>query len=500
MESNYSKDPPVSDYNAETKDTKYQFTNTDSISDQFDNFHEDLDNDNKLSPEDKLNIEEYNEQMIPNPNFYKINNEMHVNNEQISKDHDTFRNELGFSPLLSKYPSSVTDNQVYSHIENDYGNENENNVQHQDSKKKRNTRNFDASKTNSNRVYYSHLNDQEDTSKNDLSHEADYKLSKNEQDSQNTPQKETAKDSQLDQESQIEQRPQNEFKNSFENEFKNERMPQNTVSNTHASESVSNYNNFQDFDRINKPITDSNTNSHMIKAGSKPNFLPKKQTYDSKSQKYLTKHGKYNQITNEINLKISNRMMSKGLGPSLPSQSVNYYPNVYRHSMNIDVENQNWKERRNENRNDLTDYVGRQRRLLQFDYEESTNDYPLNENNAPNEKNLLKTNFLKTMNDKQMSKNGEISESVPNTNEKRNLKESGTTPVNSTARKLDDTKIGEISQTNVNQSGSNNTMHTILQKDIASSNSTTKEEISANDHGKIVKRSVSYGKQFGVQE
>lgn len=512
VEPKHLKNPSVSDYKLEPKDyTKYdKLTDTVPISDKFDGFHEeidpkqpDIDNYSKLSLEDKLDLEEYNEQMIPNPNFYKINNEMHVSDEQVSKEHDTLRNELGFSPVLSQYPTSGND--VYSPIANDYGNENQNNVQREDVKRKRNIRDFDASlKTNFNHLSYGHLNDQDDTSKNDLSHEADYKLSKNE----------------LDQESPSKQRPQ---KNNYQNQYVNGYKPQNKVSNNlhknpHASEAVSHYNSFHDFNKNTDALSDSNKNSHGMKTNSKTNIFPKKQSFDSKSQQQQSsKHYKSDQLANEINLKISNRMMSRGLGASLPSQSVDYYPSMYRHPMNIDVENQNWKDGGTENSNDFNDYIGRQRRLLQFDYEEPMNDYQLHENhNAPNEQNLLKIGVIKTLNNQKKSKNKEVSKTVhTNSKERRNLKTSETIPDNLTIEKQDPIKISSPkSQAKTNQSESNNTLHSPVdslqpQLKLNVSDATAKANNKANeqknhkpctDHGKIVKRSAAYDKQFGLQE
>lgn len=503
LESNFLKDHPAPDYKVKPKNTKNTFTDTDSISDNFDNFHEDpeqehFDVDN-LSPEDKVDMEEYNEQMIPNPNFYKINNERHINDEQVSKDHDSFRNELGFSPSLSnKYPSSGGD--VFTQIDNDYGFENQDNAQPQDIKSKRDTRDFDASSNpNFNFESYGHLSDQDDTRKNDLSHEADYKLSKNEQDAQSKAEPDMEQDRRMDHESQIEQRPQNEHKNKFENQLKTRNKEKNVVpnnlQNTHTGEAGTRYNNFQDFDRISKPVADSNKNSHGSKAASKSKFSPKQQTVDSKSRQYQSKHDKSAQLTNEINLKISNRMMSKGLGPSLPSQYGNYYP--YRHPMNIDVENQHWKNGRTENRNDFSDYVGLRRRLLEFDYGEPMHDYSLHEtNNASNEKNLLKMGFIKTLNNQKLSDNAESSQALlTNSSEKRNLEVLKTVP-DSTIIQLDNLTIGPTTKTN--QSEANNTLHGHV--DSVKLQLELNVSAMANDRGKIVKRSASYGKQFGLQE
>lgn len=529
VEPKHLKNPSVSDYKVEPKYTKYdKLPDTDPISDKFDVFHDeidqkqlDIDNYSKLTLEDKLDLEEYNEQMIPNPNFYKINNERHVSDEQVSKEHDTLRNELGFSPVLSQYPTSGND--IYSPIVNDYGNENQNNVRREDIKRKRNTRDFDESlKTDFNHLSYRHLNDQDDTSKNDLSHEADYKLSKNEQDHQNKQQIEQG--SQFDQESPSKQRPQNVQKNNYQNQYMNGYKPQNKVSNNlhknpHASEAASNYNSFHDFNKnTDDALSDSNKNSHGMKTNSKTNVFPKKQSFDSKSQQQQSsKHYKSNQLANEINLKISNRMMSRGLGPSLPSQSVNYYPSMYRHPMNIDVENQHWKDGGTENSNDLDDYIGRQRRLLQFDYEEPMNDYQLHEShNAPNEQNLLKIGVIKTLNNQKQSKNNEVSKTVhTNSKERRNIKKSETIRDNVTIQKPDPINISSPkSQAKTNQSESNNTLHSPVdslqpQLKLNVSDATAKANNKANeqknnksctDHGKIVKRSAAYDKQFGLQE
>lgn len=515
LESNYLQDHPVPEYKIEPKNTKYTFTDTDSLSDNFDNFREDpeqehFDVDN-LSPEDKVDIEEYNEQMIPNPNFYKINNEMHINDEQIRKDHDSFRNELGFSPSLSnKYPSSGGD--VFTQIENDYGFENQDNAQPQNIKSKRDTRDYHdntqrqdvksksdtrdfsgSSNPNFNFESYGHLSDQDDTRKNDLSHEADYKLSKNEQDDQSKAEPEMEQNPRMNHESQIEQRPQNEHKDKVENQLRNGKKQKNFLpNNLQTGEAANHYSNFQDFDKISKPMADTNKNSHA-KAASKTNFFPKKQTLDSKSRQYQSKHDKSDQLTNEINLKISNRMMSKGLGPSLPSQYGKYYP--YRHPMNIDVENQHWKEGETKNRNDLSDYVGLRRRLLEFDYEEPTNDFPLHEN-ASNEKNLLKMGFIKTLNNQKLSDNADSSQSpLANSSEKRNLEELKTVP-DSTIIQLDNLTIRPTTKTN--QTEANNTLHGHV--DSVKLQLELNVSAMANDRGKIVKRSASDGKQFGLQE
>lgn len=512
-ESNYLKNQPLSDYKPDTKNAKDTFNDADSFSANFDNFHEDMEQEHfdldkeKLSAEEKLDMEEYNEQMIPNPNFYKINNELHTDDEQNSKDHDTFRNELGFSPVVmnNNYPASAGD--VYNPIENDYGNENQNDLQQQqDIKTKRNTRAFDqTAKQSFNYLPREPLNDQDDTGKNDLSHEADYKLSKSEQDSQNKHAEETEQNplSDRDHGFENEQRAQNELKDKFEeNQFQNENRPQNLISNqnSHTSDTGSNYSNFQDTNRNTKPIADSNKNSHSTKTGSKENFSPKKQSYDSKSLQYKSQHDKTNHLTNEINLKISNRMMSRGLGPSLPSQSAKYYSSMYRNPLNVDVENQHWKgDGRNDNRNDLTDYIGMQRRLLQFDYEEPSNELPLHESNmAPNGKNLKKTSFIETSNNQKGSKNGEISKTpLANSSERRNVEETDTMANKSTMKKLDDPKIESKSQTN--RSESNNTLPVDSVKQQldrnVSNNATTND-----DHGKVVKRSATYGKPLGLRE
>ncbi len=477
--------------------------------DSFDNFHEDFDqkhfddlnNDNKLSPEEQLDLEEYTEQMIPNPNFYKINNELHANNEQIRKDHNSFRNDLGLSQDFSKYPSSADG--IYDRIGSDYGNENNIVVEGQDIKAKRNTRDFDASpKTNVNHFSYSQLNDQDDTRKNDLSHEADYKLSKTEQENKPEP---NAKHS--PHESQIEQRIQHEQKNEFQNEIKNGYSPQNFVPNNlqneHSSEPMSQYKNFK---KINEPIGDFNKNPRLMSSNSKPNVYPKKQPIDSKPQTYLSKHEKSNQLANEINLKISNRMMSKGLGPSLPSHSVNYNRRTYRHPMNIDVENQHWRYGRNENSDDLTDFIGLQRRLLQFDYEDPVNEYPLREgNNVVNEKDSPNNGLLQISNTKTLATNGEIVKTlVTNSSETRNPKEmETTTEKNTTKDKQDHLTIEPTTKTN--QTETNNTLPTghvdsvKLHLEIEISNATAKAQ-PVDDHVKIVKRSAAYDKQFGVQE
>lgn len=470
-----------------------------------------MDIDGKLSPEDKLEMEEYNEQMIPNPNFYKINNERPVRDEQISKDHDNFRSELGFSQGLSQYPYPQ-----YSPTVNEYGNENPSNVKRQDSKTKRNSEDFDSfSNTNFDDLDYGSLNDQQNTNKNNLSHEADYKLSKDEQDHPNKP--ECEKEHQLNYNSQVEQKPQTQHKNKFENELENRYQPQSGISNnyqnTHASETTAHNNNFEGDNEIVKPIADSKENSKKMKAKSKTNFPSKKQSFDTKSRQYPSKHGKSDQLTNEINLKISNRMMSKGLGPSLlinpslldPSESGKYYPRMYRHPMNVNVENQHFKDGKSENRNDLNDFTGLQRRLLQFDYEEpmNENDYPLRDNyKAPNEKKSPKIGSIKALN---KLSNNDFKAVHSNSSEERSLNES--IPGNSTNNKENDIKDNSIPQTKTNQSESNNTLfdHVAstkrpLQLNISSaminrSNDSTNPSEN-NDHGKIVKRSAS---QFGIQ-
>ncbi|XP_037038244.1 GATA zinc finger domain-containing protein 14-like [Bradysia coprophila] len=528
------------------KDTNYELTGTGLLSNNFDAFHEeaepekfDLNDDMNLSPEEKQDLDEYNEQMIPNPNFYKINNEVHLNDQQISKDHDSLLSELGFSPSLSKYPSSA--DVVFDPIDNDYGMDNR--VQAQDIKKKRNTRDFDKmTKTKVNKSSYTDLSDQDDTRKNNLQHEADYKLSKSEQESQNKAETNTYLESQREHGQSTQNKPEDQFLNEFnngnepqnevqrnlknmhasthnepedqfQNEFTNGNEPQNeiqrnlkntlasthnapedqfeseftngnepqneiqsTFRNTHAS-----YNNFKE---TLEPKPDLNKNlKHVEATNSKTNSFTKNQFPDLKSQKHLSRQGKTNQLANEINLKISNRMMSKGLGPSLPSQSVKYNANAYRHPLNVDVENQRWRDRRYENRNDFTDYIGKQRRLLQFDYDDSANFDPQQEKNlTPND------------NDKQTTSNGQIPNSlVP----EDNIKELEMAPDNST-----NIQIGSI--TNTNQTEPNSTLQTgqkdSLKIQLESNTSNATKEPAVGDHGKIVKRSVSFGKSNVGQE
>lgn len=566
VENNSFEHLAAPNYKTESQDTKNEKSdtkNSDVHLETFDNFHEegdnahfDLDNDSKLSLEDKLNIEEYNDQMIPNPNFYKINNEMSLKNEQVNKDHDSLRNDLGFSSLLNKYPSKEED--FYHEIEN----ENQNNFQRRTNQRKRNA--MYTPRRYINPVPYSHLNDQENTNKNDLSHEADYKLSKNEQDPQNQPQKGQhfqspkklpyEEEFQNGQEYQNEQMLQEEIINTFHNEPKNRPHnryePQNSVRNKIQNQRVDNDlldNQFQDVYKINNKFIDSNK-----KSASKSNVSPKKQSLNSGS-KPLSKHDKSSQLADEINLKISNRMMSKGLGPSLPSQSMNYQ-NYYRHPMNIDVENQHWKDTGNELGNDLTDYVGMQRHLLQFDYDESLNDYSVHENsNTANEKNILKIGLVKTVNDEKRSNDGEMPKKATNNSEKRKLNNSGKqlhektnedhfnpnslsqssnenqkllslekcvtnceksytqgnysdrkSPENSTIDIQNVQKIEPKSEANNTLNGHINSLK--LQLELNISNETLNEAIftsklnSSNGHTKIVKRSAAYDKQLGIQE
>lgn len=559
---------------SELSDSNEREDKFDSLQEEGDHDHFDLDSDSKLSLDDKMNIEEYNEQMIPNPNFYKINNEMSLKNEQINKDHDTFRNDLGFSSHLSKYPSGAGD--IYHQLEN----ENQDNFQRQTIQRKRNARNYDKNDMYSpkryiNQLPYDNLNDQEDTSKNDLSHEADYKLSKNEQDRGNKPENgqyfqsapalPNEQEFQDAEEIEHDQLPQNDFINKFHKEPKNRPHnpyePQNPVQNKFQNQHVGGSdfltNHFHDTNRFsNKFIDPSQSNS--MKTGSKSNVFLKKQSLKSGPKQYMKKHGKSAQLTDEINLKISNRMMSKGLGPSLPSESMKNYQSRYRHPMNIDVENQHWEDTGNDLSNDLTDYVGMQRHLLQFDYDESLNDYPLHENiNTPNEKGILKIGLVKTLNNEKQSNDGEIPKrATVNRSEKLKLNNSGKqlqlpektnekhfnsnnitqssnenqkllnlekcvtnceksyndrndsdrkSPDNSTIEKQDDHKIEPKSETNNTMNAHINSLKLELELNISNetlneASSKVKNNKSTDDHAKIVKRSATYEKQLGIQE
>lgn len=495
------------------KDNKYEFTSPGLLGNSFDDFPQeveqekfDLNDDMNLSAEEKQDLDEYNEQMIPNPNFYKINNEVRLNDQQINKDHDSLRNELGFSPGLSKYPSRA--DMAFDPISSDYGIENKG--QGQDIKMKRNTRDFDRlAKRKVNKPSFAHLSDQDDTTKNNLSHEADYKLSKSEQEShdklkpnvylesQSEPQEniQHETDDQFPNEFTRDNEPQNNFinthasaQNDFENHFRNEYPNENTVHNEFQGSFQNTRGSYNSFKETLEPKSNFNKKSFEKTANSKTNFLPK----DPKLQKHLSRQGKSNPLANEINLKISNRMMSKGLGPSLPSESVKYNPNAYRHPMNIDVENQRWRDRRHESRNDFNDYIGRQRRLLQFDYDDSDNIDPQHENNlAPND-------------NKPTDSKSQLSNTVATEkNEKINPKELEMTPSNSTIGGPDNMPIDSVK--NTNQSESNSSCQTghvdSLRIQVESNTSNANQsELTAADHGKIVKRSVSSGKANGVQE